>query len=356
MTRFVYLGTYTQTDPSESHREEGIFVYWMDPVTGRMVFSSTAPGLNPSFLAFHPKKRVLYAVNELIEGMVSAYAIHPQTGALTFLNAKPTQGAHPCYVSVDDRGEWVMCANYTGGSISLHPVLPDGSLGELSDWVQHQGVLGPNQDRQESPHAHSIDFDPSRNFLLVADLGLDKVILYRLDRNRGKFLNHGEITLPPGSGPRHFTFTRDGRHLFVANELGNTVSVFRWDAEKGSAERIETVSTLPPDFSQENIVADIHLSQDESYLYVSNRGHDSLAIFKVQKGEKVHLSPVAHSSVEGSWPRNFGIDPTGRFILVANQYSNRVVLFHRHPETGRVEPAGISLDVPSPVCVKFYDL
>lgn len=356
MTRFVYVGTYTQTEPSKPHRQEGIFVYVMNPVTGKLTFSSSTSGLNPSFLAFHPRKHVLYAVNELEEGMVSAFAIHPQTGALNLLNSQPTQGAHPCYVSVDRQGEWVMCANYTGGSISLHPVLSDGSLGEISDWRQLQGVLGPNHARQETPHAHSIDFDPSGNYLLAADLGLDRIFIYRLERTQGKFLIHGEISLPPGAGPRHFTFTSNGRCLFVANELGSSVSILDWDLEKGKAEMVETVSTLPPDFSGENIVADIHLSQDETFLYVSNRGHDSLAIFRVWGNRVPKLLPVMYASIQGSWPRNFSIDPTGRFILVANQYSDNVVLFHRDRETGEIQPAGFSVEVNSPVCIKFYDL
>lgn len=353
MTRFVYIGTYTQSDSSQPHRENGIWTYVMEPVSGKLTFSSSAPGLNPSFLAFHPQKHVLFAVNELMEGMVSAYTIHPQTGALSLLNSQPTQGAHPCFVSVDRKGEWVMCANYSGGSISLHPVLSDGSLGEISDWVQHQGDLGPNRDRQEKPHAHSIDFDPSGNYILSADLGLDRICIYRLDGKMGKFQKHGELTLPPGAGPRHFTFTSDGNFLFVANELGSTVSVFSWDPLKGTGELMETLSTLPVDFTQENIVADIHLSKDDAYLYVSNRGHNSLAIFKVNRG---NLSPIGHFLVLGEWPRNFGIDPSGRFVLIANQYSNNVVLFRRDQELGIVEPTGLSVDVPSPVCVKFYDL
>jgi 6-phosphogluconolactonase len=352
---FVYVGAYTRD------KSEGIRVYRMDAETGRMEFASIAPGIrNPSFLALHPDRPLLYAANELSEwegrsgGGVSAFAIDPQTGGLTLLNHQFSQGECPCYVSVDRTGQCVLAANYSSGSVCVFPLNKDGRLGEASDVSQHRGS-SVNPHRQEGPHAHSFGPGPDNRFAFSADLGLDQILIYRLDAENGKIppndvMPHAPVA--PGSGPRHFAFHPNGRRFYVINELSNTVVAFDYDAEKGTLNEIQTVSSLPEGFSGTSHCAEVQVSPSGKFLYGSNRGHDSLAVFRIDEADGT-LSAVDFTPTGGKNPRHFTIDPSGRFLLVANQETNNIVAFRIDEESGRLTPTGQVVEAPLPVCVKI---
>lgn len=354
MTRILYVGTYTQSKPGEAHRSEGIYGYTCGPTTGKLARAFSADGgKNPSFLALHPNGRYLFAANELNKGEVSSYSVHDETGRLSFISSQETGGAAPCYVSMDAGGHWLFAANYSGGSLSVFPV-DEGRLMAMADHVQHEGK-GPNQQRQEKAHAHSVRVDPEGRFVLAADLGLDRLLVYQQDAHSGKLTFHSQLATRPGAGPRHFDFHPNGRYIYLANELDNTVTVCGWDSQAGVLAAIQSVSTLPEQFSGESIVADIHVHPEGRTLYVSNRGHDSLAVFDIDPLTG-SLQLLEHHSTGGGWPRNFGIDPEGQFLYVANQYSDNLVCFKIDPVRGRLENIGEVASVPSPVCVRFLDL
>jgi 6-phosphogluconolactonase len=316
-------------------------------------------GANPSFLAIHPDGRVLYAVNELenhngrASGAVSAFAIASKTGGLTRLNEQPSDGGAPCFVSVDRSGRVVLVANYVGGNVALLPIQADGALAPAANVVQHTGT-GPNAERQAAPHAHCIVADPSNRFVLAADLGADRVFVYRLDVD-GKSLRHiesSDAVMRPGSGPRHIAFHPPLSLVYVANELDSTVATFRFDPERGALSPLDVRSTVPAGWTGTNYPADIHVASPGRMLYVSNRGHNSIAVFSVANSTgALTLDQVI--STEGDWPRNFSLDPTGRWLIVANQRSGSVVVFARDQETGRLTPTRERIALPSPVCLRF---
>ncbi len=351
----LYVGTYT-----EGTRSEGLYLLRMDRRSGKLQrIGSVDAGPNPSFLAIHRNRRVLYAVNELEKGAVRGFAIARDTGALTRLNEQPSEGGAPCYVSVDRSGSVVLVANYAAGSIALLPVGANGALGPAAQVVQHTGQ-GPNAERQAAPHAHCILADPSNRFVLAADLGADRVFVYRLDLD-GKSLRHvegggGDAVMRPGAGPRHIAFHPTLPLVFVANELDSTVATLRFDAERGALSPLDIHSTIPARWTGTNYPADIHVAANGRTLYVSNRGHNSIAVFSVAEsmgGGALVLDQTI--STEGDWPRNFSLDPTGRWLLVANQRSDTVVVFGRDPDTGRLTPTRPPqrIAIPSPVCVRF---
>ncbi len=347
----LYVGTYT-----EGTRSEGLYLLRMDKRSGKLRrIGSVDAGPNPSFLAIHPNRRVLYAVNELEKGGVRAFAIAKDTGALTRLNEQPSEGGAPCYVSVDRSGSVVLVANYAAGSIALLPVGANGALDLAAQVVQHTGT-GPNAERQAAPHAHCILTDPSNRFVLAADLGADRVFVYRLDLD-GKSLRPvegGDLRLRPGAGPRHIAFHPTLPLVFVANELDSTVATLRFDAERGALSPLDTHSTVPDGWTGTNYPADIHVAANGRTLYVSNRGHNSIAVFSVADstgGRALVLEQTV--STDGDWPRNFSLGPTGRWLLVANQRSDTVVVFGRDPDTGRLTPSRQRIALPSPVCLRF---
>jgi 6-phosphogluconolactonase len=351
----LYIGTYT-----EGVRTEGVHIVRMDRRSGELRrIRSIDVGENPSFLAIHPNRRVLYAVNELEKyngkssGAVSAFAIERETGALTRLSEQPSEGSAPCYVSVDASGKVVLVANYNGGSIALFPVEAKGALSPAAIVDQHTGS-GPNEDRQKTPHAHCAIVDPSNRFVLAADLGVDRVYVYRLDID-GKSLHHvegGDAVMRPGSGPRHIAFHPKLPLVFVTNELDSTVATLRWDAGRGALSPLEIHSTLPDGWTGTNYPADIHVSSDGRSLYVSNRGHNSIAVFSVAASTGA-IARDQVISTDGDWPRNFSLDPTERWLLVANQRSGSVIVFARDPHNGRLTQTGQRLAIPSPACVRF---
>ena len=344
----LYVGTYTDHTQSA-----GIYLLRMDPRSGQLEsVGSTDAGANPSFLALHPNGRVLYAVNEVDHGAVRAFAIAGESGALTKLDEAASEGAAPCFVSVDKGGRVVLVANYDSGSVALLPLETDGSLARATSVVKHAGT-GPVADRQGQPHAHCIVADPSNRFALAADLGADRVFVYRLDLD-GNSLRHvegGDARMRAGAGPRHLAFHPTLPCVFVANELDSTVATLRFDAERGALTVGETRSTLPAGWTGTNFPADIHVDPSGRTVYVSNRGHNSIAVFSV--AESGTLSLVQVVATDGNWPRNFSLDPTGRWLLVANQRSNSIVVFGRDEKTGQLTPTSQRIAVPSPVCLRF---
>ncbi|HKC46156.1 MAG TPA: lactonase family protein [Gemmatimonadales bacterium] len=345
----LYVGTYT--DPS---RSAGIYRLLMDRDSGQLTSAgSVDAGPNPSFLAIHPNGRVLYAVNEVERGAVAAFAIAGD-GALSKLGQTPSEGSAPCYVSVDTSGRVVLVANYDSGTVALLPVQPDGTLGPATSVVQHTG-RGPIAERQSGPHAHCIIVDPSNRFAIAADLGADRVFVYHLDPDQGRLRRNeaGDVSLRPGAGPRHLAFHPTLPLVFVANELDSTVASLRFNAEGGDLTLLGAQSSLPAGWTGTNYPADIHVAPSGRSLYVSNRGHNSLAVFSVAESTGA-LALVQTVSTGGDWPRNFTLDPTGRWLLVANQKSNSIVVFARDDASGTLTPTGRRIAVPSPVCLRFH--
>lgn len=354
---FLYVGTYT------SGKSEGIYVYRMDLSSGALKFTSAVKGVvNPSFLAFGPRQRYLYAVSEVSRfsnkpgGAVSAFRIDPKTGELTYLNQQPSGGASPCHLSVEKNGNFVVVANYTGGNVSVLPIEDDGRLGKVSDVVQHQGS-SVNPQRQQGPHPHSVNVDAANRYVFVPDLGLDKIMIYKLDFTHGKLKPNDEpwAQVKAGAGPRHFAFHPNGRYAYVINELNSTLTAFAYDEKHGKLREVETVSTLPEDFKGSNHCADVHVSASGKFIYGSNRGHDSIVIFAIDEGTGT-LTYVGHEPTQGKTPRNFAIAPTGTFIVAANQNSDRIVTFRINQRTGRLLPTGHVAEVPRPVCLKMIPI
>jgi 6-phosphogluconolactonase len=352
----VYFGTYT------GKKSKGIYVSRLDPATGRLTPATVAAETaSPSFLAVHPSGRFLYAVNEVSRydgkpaGSVIGYTIDRATGTLKALNNHSTQGAGPCHLIVDPTGKNVLVANYGGGSVAVMPVQPDGTLKEPSSFIQHKGSSA-NASRQEGPHAHGIYVDPANRFAFVPDLGLDKVMIYRFEPGTGKLsANQPDCAaIASGSGPRHFAFLPNGRFAYVINEMLCTVTAFSYDASRGELKEIETVSSLPlgqrvsPGYS----TAELFAHPSGRFLYGSNRGHDTIAVFGVDLGTG-KLSLIQHASTQGRVPRSFGIDPTGKWLLAANQDSDTVVVFQIDSKDGSLRPTGQVLEVGAPVSVTF---
>lgn len=350
----VYVGTYT------SGASEGIYLYRLDLSDGSLARVGAVAGIvNPSYLTLEPGGRFLYAVNEVEDfggaksGAVSAFAVEPKTGVLRLLNQSASKGGAPCYLTTAESGRFVLVANYSGGNVAVLPVRADGSLGEAVDVEQAAGS-GPNRERQEAPHAHSVLLDRANRFAYSCDLGTDKVMVYRFDARDGSLTPNAppSFSAKPGAGPRHLAFHPRGRFVYVLNELDSTVSALAHDAARGTLRELQTVSALPAGFSGANTGADIHLTPDGRFLYSSNRGHDSIAVFAVNP-RTGRLRPAGHTPTGGSTPRNFVIDPSGRFLLAANQKSDNIVTFRLNPRTGALSPTGQTASVPSPVCLKL---
>jgi 6-phosphogluconolactonase len=355
----VYVGTYTTGGNSR-----GIYLLELDTTTGALTSRGVAAeAVNPSFLAVHPSRRFLYAVGETNSfegqksGAVSAFTMDPASGTLSLLNQQPSRGQGPCFVTVDRAGKNALVANYGSGSVACLPIAPDGRLGPASSFVQHEGS-SVNPQRQKEPHAHSINLDAANHFAVAADLGLDKLLVYRFDSQDGTLTpNDPPFTkVAPGSGPRHFAFHPDGRHAYVINEIALTVTAFDYDPERGTLGEIQTISTLPEGFKGKGLsTAEVQVHPSGRFLYGSNRGAHTIAIFAIDTTSG-RLRAVGHQSTEGRTPRNFGIDPTGRHLLAANQDSGNVVVFRIDPQSGQLQPTGQVVEVPRAVCVKFVPM
>ena len=308
-------------------------------------------------LALHPNGRALYAVNEVDEfggqatGAVSAFGVERDSGALTPLNQLPSHGTSPCYVSVDRTGRAVLVANYGSGTVAAFAVRQGGGLARAGTVVKHEG-RGPNAQRQTSPHAHCIVTDPDNRRVLAADLGNDGVLVYRFDEGSGSLSTPGaRIAAKPGAGPRHLAFHPNGRFLYVINELDSTLAVYAYNSERGTVDQVQ-VTPASPGGTAANFPADVHVARSGRFLYASNRGDDTIAVFAIDASTG-QLTAVQQVSTEGRWPRNFTLDPTGGFLLVANQRSDSIVSFRVDQEAGRLTPTGEKVELSSPVCIRF---
>lgn len=348
----VFIGTYTEKEGSQS---KGIYVYRMDS-SGELTFQWEAKGvLNPSYLAIHPQKRYLYAVNEVQSfggqegGGVTALSIDSGSGELNLLNSYSSKGKDPCYISIEQTGRYALVANYSGGNVAMLPIQEDGQLGPATNVVQHSGS-SVHPERQTAPFVHSIVPDPTNRFAIAADLGTDRLVIYEMDIEQGRLNKHAEVNVKPGSGPRHLVFHPNREYLYLINELSSTLIVYRYDSEAGHLEEIQTISTLPRGFEGENLCADLHIYG--KYLYASNRKHDSIAWFLIDETTG-QLSYEGEVLSGGKEPRGFAIDPTGNFLLAAHERSDNVVIFQLDPATGKLIKTGQELKVSFPVCVKF---
>jgi 6-phosphogluconolactonase len=350
---WTYVGTYTGA------KSKGIYRFEFDPATGKLAGRElVAETPNPTFLAIHPNKRFLYAVNEIANhkdkksGAISAFAVDPKTGGLTLLNQQPTVGDGPCHLVLDKDGKNVLAANYGGGSTCVVPIAADGKLGEGAEFVQHKGS-SVDKKRQEGPHAHCVDLDAANHFAFVCDLGLDKVLIFKFDPTKGKLMPNEppSVSLKGGAGPRHIAFHPNGHFAYVNNELDSTVTAMSYDAAQGALKSLQTLSTLPKQVAG-NSTAEVEVHPSGKFVYVSNRGHNSIAIFAVdpRTGE---LAAAGHQSKGIKTPRNFAIDPSGAYMIVANQDGDSLVVFQIDAKTGELAPTGIEAEVPVPVCVRF---
>ena len=352
---FVYIGSYTL------RRGKGIYTFRFQPATGKVsALSLAAETPSPAFLAVHPNRKFLYAANEHdgpdVAGKnstISAYAVDPKTGALTLLNQVSCRGEGPAHIVVDKTGKALLAANYRSGSLSVLPIQADGRLGEVTGFAQHHGV-GPKP-RAEGPHAHGAAFSPDNRFALVADRGLDQVLIYRYDRTKGTLTPNDPplFDATPGAGPRHLLFHPNGRILYELNEPGSTIGVLAYGAAGGTMNKIQEISTLPAGFTGTSATAQLQIDRAAKFLYASNRGADSIAVFAIDPA-KGTLTLVEHVPTQGKTPRDFNLDPTGGYLFAANQNSDNVVLFRVDPKTGRLPPAGQVVEhVPEPTCVVF---
>lgn len=351
---WVYLGTYTAKDGAK-----GIYKATFDTTTGKLSDAElVAETANPTFLTISPDRKFLYAVSEVgnFEGTkaggVIAYAIEPKTGKLTKINAQPTGGGGPCHVAIDKTGKAVVVANYGGGSCASYPIQADGKLGAAGSMIQHKGSSA-DKGRQEGPHAHNATIDPTNKFAFVSDLGLDQVLCYKLDTLQGKLTPNDTpyLTLPPGSGPRHFAFHPTKPLAFVINELKCTLSSLKYDADKGTLAILDTATTLPRDLAKGDSTAEVVVHPNGKWVYGSNRGHNSIVAFEVADDGK--LKVIGHQGEGIKTPRNFNIDPTGQWMLVGNQSGGSVAVFKIDQKTGALTPTGTTTALASPVCIKF---
>ncbi len=351
----AYVGTYT------GKKSQGIYTFTFNSATGEVGKPELAvETTNPSFLAIHPSGKSLYAVGEVAAvdgkkgGGVSAFAIQPD-GKLKLLSQASTVGSGPCHISVDKSGKVALAANYGGGSVVALPIKADGSVGSHTGFVQHEGKSVTK--RQSQPNAHSVNLSPDNRFAFVADLGLDKVLIYKLDAAKGTLTPNEPAfaTVPAGSGPRHFAFHPSGKFAYVINEITLTMTAFSYDAAKGALTEIHTVSTLPaadgpgpkPGWSTAEVVA----HPGGKFLYGSNRGHDTIAVFSVAADGKITL--VQNAAAEVKTPRNFNLDPTGQWLFTEGQGSDTIALFKVDQATGKLTATGTKLEIGAPVCMKF---
>lgn len=354
----VYIGTST----GGRSKSKGIYLCEMDLGSGKLTPKGLAAEAgNPNFLAVHPNRKFLYAVGQVtIDGKrtdgVSAFAIDADSGKLTLLNEQSAKGAGPCHITLDKGGKNALIANYGGGSIAALPLGGDGKLAPASAFVQHEGGSKVDARRQEKPHAHSINLDPAGKFAFVADLGMDKVMVYRFDPAKGNLAanNPPSAAVAGGAGPRHFAFHPDGKHAYVINELNSTLTAFDYDAATGTLKEIQTVPTLPKAVPG-NSTAEVQVHPSGKFVYGSNRGHNSIAIFRVDE-KTGKLTPAGHATKDIKTPRNFGIDPTGNWMIVGSQDGDSLVVFKINPQTGDLTHTETVADVPTPICIKFVRL
>lgn len=351
----IFVGTYTPKDGAS----RGIYAIRLDPATGAFsapVVAAETP--NPTFLAWHPDGRTLYAlgesgtVNGKAGGALVAFRADAAAGTLTPLNTEATGGIGLAHVAIDATGHTAAVASYHGGHVATFPIQADGSLAPRASFLPQEGPLGPNAKRQDKPHPHSVTFSPDNRFAYACDLGLDRIFVYRHDPATGSFAPTGAAATGPGAGPRHSKISVDGRFLYAISELGGTIEAFTRDAATGALTRLQAVSTLPADFTGDNLCAEIRLHPNGRFVYGSNRGHDSLAVF-ARDPERGTLTFVERVPCGGRHPRNFALSPDGTWLVCANRDSDNLVSFRVEPATGRLTPTGHQAAVPQAVCVLF---
>jgi 6-phosphogluconolactonase len=359
----VLVGTYTDKTDSK-----GIYAYEFDAVTGKLAPKGLAVETpNPSWLVIHPNGKWAYAANESgKQSAISAFSIAPKSTKLTLLNKLPAAGEDPCYLSFDKTGKYLFVANYTSGNVVVFPILPDGKLGEYTSVVKDTGPLGPNKERQEGPHAHWVRVFPGNSLLYVADLGLDRVLFYDFNASKGTLALHDATVVPsrpfaqntldlkPGTGPRHVAISRPNSYrgyIYVLGELDSTITVFA-PTKEGILNPMQKLSILPANFSGRNDAAEIAIHSSGKWLFASNRGHDSIAVFAIDPSWGT-LRPAGSFSTDGKEPRHFVIDPTGHFLLAENQNSNSIMVFRIDLATGALSQVSATEGVPSPVCLTF---
>lgn len=351
---YLITGTYT------SGKSEGIYVYRFSSSNGSVKEIGSVKISNPSFLAISPDERYIYSVeenaaNKGLAGEITAFSFDKETGNLSFLNRQPSGGDHPCYVSIDKTGKWVAAGNYTSGSLSILPVQENGRLGAATTIIKHEGS-GPNKPRQNSPHVHCTFFSPDNKFLFVPDLGIDKVMIYAFDETTGKLMAAKQPFSEslPGSGPRHICFHPSNKFAYLMQELSGTVTTFKY--KRGKLKARQVISSMPAGDTSFAGSADIHVSPDGKFLYASNRGEsNTIAIFSINR-RNGKLGLVGHQSTLGKTPRNFSFDPSGNFLLVANQNSDQVVVFKVDKQTGLLTDTGNRMEVGKPVCLKWLSV
>jgi len=349
---YMFVGTYT------SGKSEGIYVYRFNTSTGDAALLSTAAAKNPSYLAVASNGKYLYSVNETGQaGEVSSFEFDRGTGRLHFVNKQSSGGADPCYISVDKTNKWAVVANYSSGSLSALPINADGSLSPLTQLIQHTGT-GANKERQERAHVHSAVFSADQHYLFSADLGIDKESVYHFNPGKKEPLSGAKdsmVAVEPGSGPRHFVFHPAKPYAYLMNELSGTVDAFVYTAATGGLKHFQTISSHPVGYKGAIGSADIHISPNGKFLYASNRGDaNSIAIFSIDAAGKLLLKGI--QPVLGSTPRNFIIDPTGHFLLAANQESDNVMIFSINPQSGLLKFTGKQIKIPNPVCLKMLKM
>lgn len=351
----VYVGTYTRNG------SKGIYAYKFNTKTGKLAaLDLAAETPSPSFVTIHPNGKNLYSVSEAVpgqkEGTVSSFTIDKASGKLTKLNTVSSRGTSPCHLVADKTGKTLVVVNYGNGVTTAYGIKEDGSLTEATSTIQHKGA-SVNPRRQQGPHAHSVNLSADNRYAVVADLGLDEILVYKLDAAANKIEPNDppSVRLHPGGGPRHFAFHPSGKYAYSNHEMGSYVSVMDWDAARGSFNVVEALPTLPSDFTGVNNTAHTDVHPSGRFVYVSNRGHDSIAVFSVDKKNGT-LQRVDITPTQGKTPRNFGIDPTGQYLIAANQDSNNLVVFRIDQKTGRLTPTGQTLENGAPVCVKFLPL
>ncbi len=350
----LLVGNYSAQAAEESQRGIHVLTLGKDGLSPSL---KVLPFQNPEFLCQHPSKKTFYTVNVILDesgkkqSFLASFQYDSVTGSFTLLNQQPVRGSGPCHVAIDQTGKLVVTANYGDGSVSAFPVQPDGSLGDQSDFQTHEGS-GPNTNRQKSPHAHGVTFSPDNRFLLVPDLGTDEVRVYRVNLETSRLEENGSARVEPGAGPRHISFSPDERHVYLVNELDNTVTAFSWNTESGALNELGSVPTLPSGFEGGNSTAEIAVHPNGQFVYASNRGHNSIAIFGRDEASG-KLTPAGHLLLEGREPRSFAISPDGQWLVVGNQHMDTVSAFRIAEDGARLEKVGESVPVPSPVCIHF---
>lgn len=347
----AFVGTYTGKTGSK-----GIYAFDFDSSIGTLSPKGLAAETpSPSWVAIHPSGKFAYAANETgKDSTVTAFSLDSKTAKLTQLNQMSALGEDPCYLSFDKTGKYLFAANYSSGNVVVFPIFPDGKLGEHTANVKDAGTLGPNKERQEAPHAHWIQVAPNNRFVFVSDLGLDAILVYRFDAAKGTLTPNDPPAgkLAPGSGPRHVAFSPSGKFVYVVSELSNTVTAFSFDSAKGTLHEFQIISTLPKDFSGRNDDAEITVHPNGKWLFASNRGHDTIAVYAVNPSDG-SLTSAGEFATGGKEPRHFTIDPTGKFLLAENQNSNSIAVFRIDAATGALTKASQAEDIPSPVCLTF---